>query len=278
MNKGYPALLVFLFAILATGLVVAQNGKGKPKKKENPKKEFYSGDPVKALIITGGCCHNYLYQTYALGSGVQAVANVDFEIVKAGGNGTDAQISLYNDPNWAKPYDVVIHNECFADTVDPEYIRKITSAHRGAADRAGVPALVIHCAMHTYRSAEIDDWREFLGVTSRRHDHQAEYPVKVLKADHPVMKGFPVDWVTPMDELYIIEKLGEKTIPLASSVSEKDGAEHPVIWANDFGGTRVMGTTYGHSDATFDDPVFIRMLARGILWAAGKDDAPAASE
>ena len=39
-----------------------------------------------------------------------------------------------------------------------------------------------------------------------------------------------------------------------------------------------MGTTYGHSDATFDDPVFIRMLARGILWAAGKEDAPAASE
>lgn len=61
-------------------------------------------------------------------------------------------------------------------------------------------------------------------------------------------------------------------------MSEKDGVEHPVIWVNDFDGTRVMGTTYGHSDATFDDPVFIRMLARGILWAAGKEDAPAASE
>ena len=273
MKSRYPALLLLCFVVLATGLGVAQNQKGAAKKKAHPKKEFYSGEPVKALIITGGCCHNYLYQTYALGSGVQAVANVDFEIVKAGGNGTDAQIPLYNDPNWAKPYDVVIHNECFADTVDPEYIRKITGAHRG-----GVPAIVIHCAMHTYRSAEISDWREFLGVTSRRHDHQAEYPVKVLKADHPVMKGFPADWVTPMDELYIIEKLGEKATPLASSVSEKDGSEHPVIWANDFGGTRVVGTTYGHSDATFGDPVFIRMLARSILWAAGKDDTEAASE
>lgn len=272
MKKPYPAALVLLVAVFATGLVMAQNQsqKGNPKKKDPPKKEFYSGEPVKALIITGGCCHNYLYQTYALGSGVQALANVDFEIVKAGGNGTDAQLSLYRDPDWAKPYDVVIHNECFADTVDPEYIRRITAAHRG-----GVPALVIHCAMHTYRSAEIEDWREFLGVTSKRHDHQAEYPVKVLQAEHPVMKGFPADWVTPLDELYIIEKLGEKTIPLASSVSEKDGVTHPVIWANDFGGTRVMGTTYGHSDATFSDPVFIRLLARGILWAAGKDDAAA---
>ena len=268
MNKFYPALLIVLSATLAAGLVVAQNKKGAAKKKDHPKKEFYSGEPVKALIITGGCCHNYLYQTYALGSGVQAVANVDFEIVKAGGNGTDAQIPLYNDPNWAKPYDVVIHNECFADTTDPDYIRKITEAHRG-----GVPAIVIHCAMHTYRSAEIDDWRQFLGVTSRRHDHQAKYPVKVLSADHPVMKGFPADWVTPMDELYIIEKVWPKTTALASSISEKDGSENPVIWVNDFGGTRVLGTTYGHSDETFGDPVFIRMLARGILWAAGKDMA-----
>ncbi|MBP9222228.1 MAG: ThuA domain-containing protein [Verrucomicrobiales bacterium] len=266
MKHRYPTFLILILAVFATGLVMAQNQKGKSKKKENPKKEFYSGDPIKALIITGGCCHNYLYQTYALGSAVQAVANVDFEIVKAGGNGTDAQISLYNDPDWAKPYDVVIHNECFADTVDPEYIRRITSAHHG-----GVPAIVVHCAMHTYRSAEIDDWREFLGVTSRRHDHQSRYPVTVIEGAHPIMKGFPTDWVTPMDELYIIEKLWPNATALASSVSEKDGQEYPVIWANDFGGTRVVGTTYGHSDETFGDPVFTRMLARAILWAAGKE-------
>ena len=53
-----------------------------------------------------------------------------------------------------------------------------------------------------------------------------------------------------------------------------------MIWANDFGGTRVAGTTYGHSDETFGDPVFTRMLARAILWAAGKegDDGAALKE
>ena len=44
---------------------------------------------------------------------------------------------------------------------DPAYIRKITAAHKG-----GVPAMVIHCSMHSYRAAEVDDWREFLGVTA----------------------------------------------------------------------------------------------------------------
>lgn len=257
---SFPALLSF--ALLA-GFAVAQSQQGK-KEKKHPVKEFYSGAPLQALIVTGGCCHNYLYQTFALGSGVQKVANVDFEVVHTGGRGTEAMIDLYNNPAWAEPYDVVIHNECFANTADPEYIRRITEAHRG-----GVPAVVVHCAMHSYRAAEIDDWREFLGVTSRRHEHQSNYPVKVLRPDHPVMEGFPADWVTPKDELYLIEKLWPHAEVLASSSSEKDGSEHPVMWVNHFGGTRVVGTTYGHTDETFDDEVFIRFLARAILWTAG---------
>ena len=32
----------------------------------------------------------------------------------------------------------------------------------------------------------------------------------------------------------------------------------------------VFGTTYGHSDETFKDPVFIDLLARGLTWAASK--------
>ena len=263
--KALPYLpAVIFFVLVAAGMGFAQNKKPK-KEKSWPKKEFYSGEPIKALIVTGGCCHNYLYQTFAMGSGIQKVANVDFEIVKVGGKGTEAKIELYNNPDWAEPYEVVIHNECFANTAEAEYIRKITEAHR-----KGVPSVVIHCAMHSYRAAEIDDWREFLGVTSRRHDHQSNYPVQVVSADHPVMEGFPSDWVTPMDELYIVEKVWPETTVLATSRSEKDGKDHPVIWANQFGDARVVGTTYGHTDETFDDPVFTRFLARALVWASGK--------
>ena len=112
--------------------------------------------------------------------------NVEFTVINEGGKGTKAQISLYDDPKWADPYDVIIHNECFADTVDSDYIRKITKAHE-----SGKPALVIHCAMHTYRSAKIDDWRRFLGVTSKRHEHKAQYPalqlVKYLRQHFKIM-------------------------------------------------------------------------------------------
>ena len=224
-----------------------------------------STKPLRALLITGGCCHNYKLQSEALTNAVAKLATVEWTVVNEGGTGTKAELPLYSKPGWAKGYDIVVHNECFADTTNHQYIRQITSAHK-----AGVPAVVIHCAMHTYRGTDIDDWREFLGVTSRRHDHQSRYAVKKVTPDHPIVKGIPDDWKTPMDELYVIDKLWPNAKALATSVSEKDGKTYPVAWINQYGQARVFGTTSGHSDDTFRDPVFLDYVSRGVLWAAGR--------
>jgi type 1 glutamine amidotransferase len=224
-----------------------------------------SSRPLRALLITGGCCHNYAFQSAQLTNAVGRLARVEWTIVNEGGTGTRAEIPLYSNPNWAKGYDVVVHNECFADTQSPDYLRQITAVHK-----AGVPAVVIHCAMHTYRATDVDDWREFLGVTSRRHDHQSNYPVKKILPAHAIVKGMPDNWVTPKDELYVIEKLWPNAQALATSVSEQDGKTYPVAWINRYGKARVFGTTYGHSDETFSDPVFLDYVTRGLLWAAGR--------
>ncbi len=225
-----------------------------------------ASQPLKLLLVTGGCCHNYRFQALAMQEAVKdAGIEAQWTVVNEGGTGTDAQIDLYNDPGWAKGFDVVIHNECFANTSDADYIRKITTAHAEGAN-----AVVIHCAMHTYRSAEIDDWREFLGVTSRRHEHQSRYGVDVVATDHPIMQGFPSGQKTEMDELYVIEKVWPATTVLATSTSEKTGEKQAVYWTNQYGKARVFGTTYGHSEDTFRDPVFLRTLIRGTLWAAGR--------
>jgi uncharacterized protein len=219
--------------------------------------------PIRILLVTGGCCHDYDFQAKAMQKALkdQGIA-AEWKVVNEGGKGTEAEIPLYEDPEWAYGYDVVIHNECFANTTDPAYIRKITGPHK-----AGVNAVVIHCAMHTYRATDIDDWREFLGVTSKHHEHQSEYPVKAVAKDHPIMEGFPADYKSAKDELYIIEKVWPNTEVLATSISEKTGKLNPVFWTNRYGKARVFGTTYGHSVATFEDPVFLTTLTRGIKWA-----------
>lgn len=244
--------------LLCLSLLSALTISAKPEKDAKEK-------PLKALLITGGCCHDYEFQSKALTLSSEAAANINWTVHNKGGKGTKAQIELYNDPSWAKAYDVVVHNECFAGTKDPAYIQKILAGHKD-----GTPAVVVHCAMHTYRAMETDDWRKFLGVTSKHHEHQSNYPVKIEKSDHPIMKKFPADWVTPKDELYIIEKTWPNTTVLATSKSEKSKKPQPVIWTNDYHGTRVFGTSYGHSNGTFGDQTFLDLLTNGILWSAGR--------
>lgn len=251
----FARLFVLALAVLLVSTSSAQQTNAKP-----------SGDSIQILLITSGCCHDYDFQTKSMQlamekRGVEAV----WTVVSEGGTGTDAQIDFYKDPNWADGFDVVIHNECFAKTADPEYIRGITEPHRQGAN-----AVVIHCAMHTYRAAEIDDWREFLGVTSRRHEHKSNYKVDVVAKDNPIMSGFPDGHLTALDELYVIEKVWPNTTVLATSTSEKTGQAHPVFWTNRFGKARVFGTTYGHSNGTFEDEQFLEVLTKGTLWAAGK--------
>jgi type 1 glutamine amidotransferase len=254
---GYSSLLSIASAVLAvaccfSGPLHADHHKSADK-------------PIKALLVTGGCCHNYAVQSQALQEGLKPYADIDWTVIHEGGDGTRGQIDLYKDADWAKKFDVVVHNECFADTNDEENVKSITEAHK-----SGVPAVVIHCAMHTYRSAPFDDWRQFLGVTSRRHDHQDEYPVQVVAPNHPIMQGFPEDWTSPKDELYIIEKLWPSAQALTISISERDGKAHPVMWVNDFEGTRIFGTTYGHNDSTFRDKNFLLAVGRGLLWSCDR--------
>ena len=255
-----PSLIFSVFlALFATAVSFAQQ----PAVDSTPKTTKKN---LSVLLVTGGCCHDYDFQSKAMQLAAQEKGiPIDWTIVNQGGKGTKAMIDLYKNPKWFEGFDVVIHNECFADTDDGTYIQSITKPHF-----EGVNAVVIHCAMHTYRSAKIDDWREFLGVTSRRHDHQSRYPVSIVKAEHPIMKGFPSDYKSAMDELYIIEKVWPNTTVLATSKSEKDGEAHPVFWTNQYGKGRVFGTTYGHSKDTFSDKVFLEILVNGIVWAAGR--------
>src|SRR5688572_356472 len=82
--------------------------------------------PLKALLITGGCCHDYERQKKILSEGISARANVEWTVVHEGEGpkkgGTNHKISIYEKEDWAKGYDVVVHNECFADVNDVQFV------------------------------------------------------------------------------------------------------------------------------------------------------------
>lgn len=220
--------------------------------------------PIRALLITGGCCHDYSTQKLIISEGTAARAHIEWVVVQEGGTTTNTKIPYYGKPDWYKGFDIVVHNECFSDVRDPEWVEGILKPHRD-----GLPAVVIHCAMHCYR-IKSDEWFQFVGVTSHRHG--AHYPFDVVNAEpkHPILIGFPEKWTTPKGELYQIVKVGEKTKPLAHARSKETKMDEPCIWTNEFGKARVFGTTVGHYNEEMADPVFLNYLTRGILWACDR--------
>jgi type 1 glutamine amidotransferase len=220
--------------------------------------------PIKALMITGGCCHDYEKQKTILSEGISARANVEWTIVHEGGKSLDHKVSIFEKEDWAKPYDVVVHNQCFANQKDLEHIHRITEAHK-----AGVPAVVIHCAMHCYRG-KTDQWFKLVGVRSHNHGRQAPITVETVERGHPVMKGFPANWKTPQGELYNIAEIYETTTPLAKGYSTDPAKTNACIWTGQFGKTRVFGTTIGHHNVTMEQDEYLGLVSRGLLWSVGK--------
>jgi type 1 glutamine amidotransferase len=228
-----------------------------------------AAEPLKALLITGGCCHDYAAQKKTLTEGISARANVVWTIVHEGGSDDkEHKFSIYEKPDWAKGFDVVVHNECSGKLTEVPWVEHIAKAHFD-----GLPAVVIHCSIHSYREAKTDEWRKVLGVSSYRHQARRPFEVIALKPDHPVLKGFPAKWQDGPDELYEIKTVWPTCVPLAESITpNKPDDKHVSIWLNTCGKGRVFGTTLGHLDETMQRPEYLDLVTRGLLWACGKLD------
>ena len=225
--------------------------------------------PLRALMVCGGCCHDYENQKHILADGISARANVEFTIVHEGEGNADRthKVSIYEKPDWWKGYDVILHNECFGYVDDDKFIEGIPAAHAG-----GVPAVMLHCSEHSYRMGKTDEWRKTLGISSFSHEKARDFDVKVLKAEHPVMKDFPAVWHDKGDELYKNVKWWPNMVPLAEAYGTETRTNHVVIWLNTYHDTRVFVTTLGHQNSTMSDPVYLGLVTRGLLWACDKLD------
>jgi len=244
--------------------------------------------PVRALLVVGGCCHDYEKQKDILTKGISARANVQWKIAYDADKSTRHKNPVYDNPDWAKGFDVVVHDECSADVKDLNVINGILKPHRD-----GLPAVVLHCGMHCYRTDGWNDreqrttpWFEFTGVMSTAHGPQQPIDVTYVDKDNPIIKG-QADWRTINEELYNNGNDPRvKPLPTAhplaggkQTVRGRDGRETTsdfvVVWTNLYNGkAKVFATTLGHNNATVADARYLDLVARGLLWSVGKlDDA-----
>ena len=248
--------------------------------------------PLRVLLVLGGCCHDYATQQTILKAGIESRLNATVEIEFNPDKSTEAKFPIYEKDDWAKGYDVILHDECSASVVDPVYVKRILDAHRN-----GVPAVNIHCAMHSYRWGNFKDavklgddnagWYEMIGVQSTGHGPQAPIAISYTDSAHALTKGL-TDWTTINEELYNNIQIFDSAHALATGVQiqmpkpKKGEAADPnakgteakavVAWTNLFGPnkTRIFSTSIGHNNETVADDRYLDLVTRGLLWATGR--------
>jgi len=247
--------------------------------------------PLRVLVVAGGCCHDYATQKEVLKKGIEARVNAVVEVAYDPTKSTKPLFELFKNPDWGKNFDVVVHDECAADITDQAYVANIVNAHKN-----GLPAVNLHCAMHSYRWGNFkqpvkpgDDnasWYEMLGLQSTGHGPQQPIAITFTDKAHPVTTGL-ADWTTVNEELYNnVQVLTAKTLATGlqkvPEKKDKKGKVTPaseataiVAWTNEFGPkkTRIFSTTIGHNNATVEDARYLDLVARAVLWSAGKLEA-----
>jgi type 1 glutamine amidotransferase len=238
-----------------------------------------AAQPIRALLVTGGPFHDYARQKDILSQGISARANVQWKIAYDADNGKDHLNPVFANPDWAKGFDVVVHDECCSGVKDLTLINRILEPHR-----RGLPAVVLHCGMHSFRSAgwpKSTPWFDFTGLASTGHGPQQPIAISFIDDKSPITKALK-DWKTINEELYnnSAGKLLATAVPLARGTQKtksKDGKEtisdYVVVWTNTYNGkTKVFATTLGHNNATVADPRYLDLVTRGLLWSVGKLD------
>lgn len=221
--------------------------------------------PIKVMIITGGCCHDYAKQKEVLRIGLEQRANVEVKLVHTDDRSTKARFEMYEKADWAKGFDVVIHDECSSDVKEMPYVENILNAHKN-----GVAAVNLHCAMHCYRVGT-DDWFQFVGIHSTGHGPQKPIDVTFIEKEHGISRGLE-NWTTINEELYNNVRVFETSKILARGRQDtgKKVDDFVVAWAHEYGKSRVFSTTLGHNTETVADGRYLDLVSRGLLWSVNK--------
>lgn len=236
--------------------------------------------PIRALLVLGGCCHDYATQQELLSKGISARAHV--EIVAAyDPDKTNRHLNpIYENAGWADGFDVIIHDECSSEVKDLAIVDRILEPHR-----KGLPAVILHCGMHSYRSQgypeKVTPWFEFTGLQSTGHGPQAPIDIQYVDSSSPIIQGLS-NWTTINEELYnnsaghllesatALARGHQKAKNKAGVVSEND---YIVAWTNNYRDTaKVFATTLGHNNDTVGDARYLDLITRGLLWSCGKLD------
>ncbi|GAB2764317.1 hypothetical protein GCM10027275_01760 [Rhabdobacter roseus] len=121
------------------------------------------------------------------------------------------------------------------------------------------------------------DWpwyNKLVGAYFLSHPKQQNADIDVWNHSTPATSFLPNRW-RRYDEWYNYKSIqpGIKvlaTLDEGSYQGGKNGRIHPILWYHEFDGGRAFYTGGGHTDESFQEPLFMKNLLEGIKWTMGR--------
>ena len=148
--------------------------------------------------------------------------------------------------------------------------------------RGGTGLVIYHHASSAFVAGSEFD-KEFERVIAGgwrkqgNHGKRHVFSVAVRKADHPITKGLPPEFVHANDELYQNSVMPADSVVLVTAYSDKaldpknTGKHEAVVWVASYGKGRVCENVLGHDVAAMKSPGFQTLIVRCAEWAATGD-------
>lgn len=218
---------------------------------------------MRAIILSGAGRYDDPWHPYAETSARLAslVAAAGFEVevredvdVALATLGDDVTLLVVNaaDPDGPVP-----------DGVQPDAVPAVDEAAFDTAIDRGIGILAMHSAASSLRDYAAYDravgghWEPDVSW----HPPFGEAHVHLV-GNHPVREG--LGDFTVQDERYTALRLHDVIEPIGEH--EEDGARHPLIWAREFGRSRLVYDALGHDARSYDSEGHRALIARALEW------------
>lgn len=192
------------------------------------------------------------------------------EVCKANG----MHVSMTEDASWfddktLRSFHVVVFLLATGDVLNDSQQNALEKFVRSGGGFVGV---------HSATDTEYDwPWYgRLVGAYFASHPPTQQATIDVVDRKHPTTTMLPAKWVK-VDEWYDFRENPRPQVNVLATVDEstykggKMGADHPILWWHEKFGGRAWYTALGHTQESYRDPLFMKMLLAAIKWTAKKD-------
>ncbi|WP_242509998.1 ThuA domain-containing protein [Hymenobacter persicinus] len=228
------------------------------KKKDTPQPETPAPAAVLVFYKTAGYYH------LSIPSGLRAIQQL--------GKDNGFRVDTTNKasrflPDTLRKYKAVIFLSTTDDVLSPAQQTAFEQYIRSGRGFVGV-----HAATDTEYN-----WPWYNGLVGAYFNgHPAIQPatVNVLDNTHPATRELPARWVRT-DEWYNFRSLAPDlkvlaTLDETTYSGGTHGVTHPIAWYHSYDGGRAFYTAGGHTDESYQEPLFLKHLLGGITYAMGE--------